>query len=150
MVSAFAGVLCVIVIVMYIFIQHWVNPEGLRMDPHYEGRCCSSGLLPLMFLCVSVMPPVAFQVKAFLLGSGQPVWYSPGAEGLESICQRSSFLNPQEVSRIRERGLYPSPCIWSWMGAAWGTRQELSGTGPGVTRDRQPAQRVQEPGLNKR
>lgn len=85
---------------------------------------------PQVSVCLSHAPAV-FQVKQSLpSGSGQPVWYSPGAEGLESIHPHSSFPNPQEGSDIRAWGPHSGPRVWSQMGAAWGTRQSSLGTGP--------------------
>ncbi|XP_019489348.1 PREDICTED: probable palmitoyltransferase ZDHHC11, partial [Hipposideros armiger] len=66
--SAFTGVLCVIVIAMYIFIQHWVNPGGLRVDPHY-GTIGSQGtwLLFLPFFPVRTKTPVVLSIEVFVL-----------------------------------------------------------------------------------
>lgn len=75
----------------------------------------------------------SFQEQSACLGEGD--WYSPGAEGPESTRQPSSFPSLQEMSGIREWVLHPGPHIWSWMGAAWGTKQSCLGTGTGVTHD---------------
>ncbi|KAF5914395.1 hypothetical protein HPG69_017301 [Diceros bicornis minor] len=36
--SALAGLLCLLVILLYVFIQYCTNPEELRTDPHYRAR----------------------------------------------------------------------------------------------------------------
>lgn len=60
--SASAGLLCLIVILLYIFIQFFIDPEELRTHPYYEStRGSSVVLLPLGSLAsvsLSLQPPL--------------------------------------------------------------------------------------------
>ncbi|XP_032957897.1 probable palmitoyltransferase ZDHHC11B isoform X1 [Rhinolophus ferrumequinum] len=66
--SAFTGLLGIIAIVMYILIQHFINPEALREDPHY-GAISSQGtwLLFLPFFPVRTKTLVVVSIEMFVL-----------------------------------------------------------------------------------
>ncbi|NP_001034431.2 probable palmitoyltransferase ZDHHC11 isoform 1 [Rattus norvegicus] len=66
--SAAFGLLGVLIILLYIFIQYFVNPNGLRMDPLYKE--ISSENTWLLFLSLSPVPvktPVVLSIAAMVL-----------------------------------------------------------------------------------
>ena len=65
MASTFAWLLCEISIILYIFIQHQVDPCVLHMDPSCGGACCCLLVcFPLGFLCVLASLSSRFQLES--------------------------------------------------------------------------------------
>lgn len=54
MASASAGLLCLIVILLYIFTQYFLNPEELRTDPQYQSTRLPGGPRHVRGSCVSL------------------------------------------------------------------------------------------------
>ncbi|XP_058419499.1 probable palmitoyltransferase ZDHHC11B [Diceros bicornis minor] len=66
--SALAGLLCLLVILLYVFIQYCTNPEELRTDPHYRGISeKNTWLLFLPLLPVKTKTPVVLGIGVFVL-----------------------------------------------------------------------------------
>ena len=65
MASTFAWLLCEISIILYIFIQHQVDPCVLHMDPSCGGACCCLLVcFPSGFLCVLASLSSRFQLES--------------------------------------------------------------------------------------
>ncbi|XP_047412073.1 palmitoyltransferase ZDHHC11-like isoform X2 [Sciurus carolinensis] len=70
--SALGGLLCLMVLLLYIVVQHFISPDKLRTDPLYKDvRSSSTWLLFLPLWPVPVKTPVVFLILTvvLLLGS---------------------------------------------------------------------------------
>uniref|UniRef100_A0A8D2CPE9 Protein S-acyltransferase n=1 Tax=Sciurus vulgaris TaxID=55149 RepID=A0A8D2CPE9_SCIVU len=70
--SALGGLLCLMVLLLYIVVQHFVSPDRLRTDPLYKDvRSSNTWLLFLPLWPVPVKTPVVFLIltAVLLLGS---------------------------------------------------------------------------------
>ncbi|XP_010643609.1 probable palmitoyltransferase ZDHHC11 isoform X9 [Fukomys damarensis] len=85
--SAMIGLLCVKVILLYVCIQHFINPNKLRTDPSYKGRSPSTAASPAFrHQCRDHMAAVPAQVAC-----GREDSCGPLHDGRSAACGHSQL-----------------------------------------------------------